>query len=930
MINLRLSKQSTFAASALAGLLWVSSGFVSAAETFNARDLDFFEKKIRPVLVEHCYSCHSTGEKVKGGLVLETREDVLKGGDSGPAIVSGQPDQSRLIEAVRYLNRDLQMPPKNPLSAEQVRDLEQWVKLGAPDPREKTAAPIKGKRVIDLAEGGRFWSFRSVTDAPVPAVKRTAWVQSPVDAFILAKLEEKNLKPAPPADRRTLIRRATFDLTGLPPKPTEVDAFLADRSPDAFTKVVDRLLASPQYGERWGRHWLDVARYADSNGLDENVAFGNAWRYRDYVINSFNGDKPFDQFVREQIAGDLMPAADVAARHEQIIATGFLGIGAKVLAEPDPKKMEMDIIDEQIEATGRAFLGLTLGCARCHDHKFDPVPTDDYYSLAAIFKSTQTMDTFKIVAKWHEPSLATDADLAAQKDYDQKLAASREAVAKLVKQANETLLTEARARAADYLVAAAKLPPTASTNEFDKVANEAHVHAPVLEKCFQFLTKATNSPVFKPWHEAVSRGAVEEVDRYYRPLFASVASALAESSSGTNALADAKLEAARRALLDPKGFLSAPAQADALYVGPIAEEVKRARSVVSDLETNAFELPSTMGVSESTNIVKTLPVHIRGSHLTLGKPVARGMLQVVNRVVKQPPFSEVQSGRLELADWLASPRQPLTARVMMNRVWRWHFGQGLVSTADNFGLLGEQPSHPELLDWLAHQFVARGWSLKAMHRVLMLSSAYQMSTTQDAHAASLDPENRLLWRANVQRLEAEQIRDALLAVSGKLDLTMGGKTIPMKNRAYVFNHTSKDGVSYTSPRRAVYLPIIRNNVYDLFEQFDFPDPAVPTGSRNATVVAPQALWMLNSGLITQAAEQTAAQLLTHPDWNDANRLKELYALAYGRLPTKHELARAEKFLTAFGESMKTKENRQQAWTAFCQSLFAANEFIYLN
>jgi hypothetical protein len=900
-----------------------------AAEV-SREQLDFFERKIRPILVERCYACHSTAEKVKGGLILETREDLLRGGDSGPAIVVGDPEHSRLIDAVRYLNRELQMPPKNPLSADQVRDLETWVKQGAPDPRQKAGAPVPAKRVIDLAEGRKFWAFQPVQSPAVPVVKQAGWVRTPVDAFVIEKLEAKGLKPAPATDRRTLLRRATFDLTGLPPTPEEVAAFMADRSPDAFARVVDRLLNSPRYGERWGRHWLDVARYADSNGLDENVAFGNAWRYRDYVINAFNQDKPYDRFVREQIAGDLLPAANAAARRELLTATGFLAIGAKVLAEPDAKKMEMDIIDEQIEATGRAFLGMTLGCARCHDHKFDPIPTDDYYALAAIFKSTKTMQDFKIVAKWFESSLATDGEIAVSKAHEAKLTAARVAVTNLLTVARQTLTADVQARAADYLVAAARLPATAATNEVAEAAEGAKLHAPVLQLCKQYLGKATNA-LFQVWREAAGRKDVDEIERHYRALFAETRQAVTEVKPGTNALPNVLQEAARKALADPKGFLAlpAPAQAESLFPGATVDKLKQLRESVTSLEKAAPELASAMGVAEGTNVFKTFPVHIRGSHLTLGKPVARRMPQVMCGPEAEG-FPEAQSGRLELANWLAEARNPMTARVAMNRIWRWHFGQGLVGTTDNFGQLGERPSHPELLDWLAGEFVTRGWSMKAMHRVLMLSATYQMSSAPDARDAAVDPENRLYWRANVQRLEAEQVRDALLAAAGTLDLTMGGKTIPVKNREFVFNHTSRDETTYGSLRRAVYLPIIRNHVYDLFEQFDFPDPAVPTGSRNATVVAPQALWLMNSDLILEAAEKLAARVLARPGRDDTARLQEAYLLTYGRPPTGSEEKRARKFLETFATGSGEGASRGQAWTAFCQSLFAANEFIYLN
>lgn len=677
---------------------------------------------------------------------------------------------------------------------------------------------------VDWVKGQPFWAFQPLARPAPPAVRRKDWVKSGVDAFILARLEEKGLEPAPPADARALLRRATFDLTGLPPTPEETAAFLADASPGAFERVVDRLLNSPQYGVRWGRHWLDVARYADSNGLDENVAFGNAWRYRDYVIQAFNRDKPYPEFLIEQLAGDLLPPTDnLGVKHERLAALGFLCIGPKVLAEPDKVKMEMDIIDEQIESLGRTFLGATFGCARCHDHKFDPIPTEDYYSLAAILKSTKTMDDFTTIAKWHEPVVALPEDLRLQEAYATQIKDRKAAITNLVAEANRQVLANTR----------------------------------------------------------------------------------------SNTL---------------------PANPEKLYPTNLLAKLEQLRAELKKAEADAPELPSTMGVTESTNILRTLAVHVRGSHLNLGKPVPRGVPQIMTAHGARPEFNDQQSGRLELARWLADPEHPLTARVMINRIWRWHFGRGLVASTDNFGLLGERPSHPELLDWLARRFTQDGWSVKAMHRLLMLSRTYQLSTQGDPAAATADPENRLLARFPIRRLEAEEIRDSLLTMAGTLDLSLGGKTIPLKNREFVFNHTSKDTTTYDSQRRAVYLPIVRNHLYDLFEQFDYPDPAVPSGDRNATVVAPQALIMLNSELVSQVAERFAARLLRDGKVSDEQRVLTAYQLAYGRPPTAAEQQRAGRFLREFAATAREGAgmDRIGCWAALCQSLLAANEFIYVN
>ena len=621
--------------------------------------------------------------------------------------------------------------------------------------------------------------------------------------------------------KRTLIRRVTFDLTGLPPTSVEIDAFLADDSPDSFARVVDRLLASPSCGERWGRHWLDLARYADSNGLDENVVHGNAWRYRDYVVEAFNRDKSFDQFVLEQLAGDLLPFQTEAQRHEQLIATGFLGIGPKVLAETDEAKMRMDIIDEQLDTSGRAFLGLTLGCARCHDHKFDPIETADYYGLAGIFKSTQSMRKYTKLAEWHENLLPSDAATAMQSDFDAKMAAAKIAI--------ETFVAAADKQARESLAADAKVPDS-------------------LESLYPEAAKA---------------------------------------------------------------------------------ELKALRDAQAALQKFGPNLPSAMGVVEDK--VTDLAIHIRGNPLKLGEIVPRRTPPVV-RGPGAPRFSDQESGRRQLAEWLIDPQHPLTSRVFVNRVWCWHFGNGIVRTTDNFGLLGEAPSHPELLDWLARQFVSDGWSIKRLHRLILNSSTYQQVSTATADTLTLDPENRLFSRADVQRLEAEAIRDSLLAVSGQSDMTIGGSLLTLKNRDYFFDHTSKDLTTYDGNRRSLYLPVVRNNVFAPFQLFDFPDPAVSSSRRVSTVVAPQALMMLNSEIVLNCASDCADRVIATAS-NDEQRIDQLYLLVYGREPTLNERQDDTAFLSEVaGKTASDIEagiKNRQAWAALCQVLFAASEFIYV-
>jgi hypothetical protein len=748
----------------------------------------FFETRIRPLLAEHCFTCHGP-KRQRSGLRLDSGDAVREGGSSGAAIVPGRPEQSLVIRAVRHAEGVEKMPPKGKLDDRQIADLVRWVKAGAPYPK---MVPVENGTPAE------HWAFQPLADTPVPAVRDIAWARGNIDRFILAGLEARKLRPAPPADRRTLIRRVTFDLTGLPPTPGESDSFFADQRPDAYERLVDRLLASPAYGERWGRHWLDVARYADSNGLDENVAHGNAWRYRDWVVAAFNRDQPYDEFVMEQVAGDLFPAADEATRHGRLVATGFLALGPKVLAEVDERKMELDIIDEQVDTVGKAFLGLTLGCARCHDHKFDPVSQEDYYGLAGIFLSTKTMESFKKVARWHENSLAGPDDLRRKGEHD-------------------------------------------------------------------------------------------------------------------------ALVARQKAALTAKG------------AKPSAE-LKPLRDELTRLEKAAPDLPAAMGVAEAK--VTDAPLLRRGNHLRPGKAVPR-RFPVALAGERQAPLPAAGSGRLQLGRWLADRDNPLTARVMVNRLWRWHFGQGLVRSVDNFGLLGEKPTHPDLLDFLARRFVASGWSVKAMDRLIVLSATYRMASTHDARAAAIDPDNRLWWRMNVRRLEAEAIRDSLLAVSGGLDRSMGGSLLHVANRGYLFDHTSRDQTAYDSPRRSLYLPVIRNNLYDVFGLFDATDATVGSGDRATTTVATQALFWMNSELARQAAERLAAGLLARGDLDDAGRVGLLYRTAYGRSPSAGEVGRARAAVAGFEAALRSREaeagkRRMEAWARLCQAVVAANEFVYVN
>jgi hypothetical protein len=778
----------------------------SKAQEDTTAAITFFENKVRPVLVERCYRCHGpkSGEG-KAGLRVDSLEALLRGGDSGPAIVPGEPEASLFILAVRH-DGAVAMPPKSKLVQAEIDALATWVKMGAPWPSaavetKPTAQTSNEGNVPQWDEKARgFWAFQPPRVPSVPHVDDASWPRSLIDHFLLAKLEAAGLQPAPTADRRTLIRRATLDLHGVPPTPDEVDSFVADERPDAFARVVDRLLASPRYGERWGRHWLDVVRYADSNGMDDNLAYSDAWRYRDYVIGSFNADKPYDRFLQEQIAGDLIAEEEPKRRDELLVATGILAIGPKMLAEDDPVKQQMDIVDEQLDTMSRVFLGLTIGCARCHDHKFDPLAMTDYYGLAGIFKSTQTMVSFRVDSKWNTTALGG-------------------AQAKLRLDDLEQIID----RHDDALV-------NGNTNKMS--AEERAAHSTLLEEA--------------------------------RKEYAAI--------------------------------------------------------------------PKAMAVAEGS--VADLQVFLRGNHLTRGAVVPRRFPTILAGQ-NQPALGSARSGRIELARWLTTPHHPLTARVIVNRVWRWHFGQGLVKSVDNFGKLGELPSHPELLDWLTTRFVADGWSLKALHRLVLLSNAYQMSTTWNERAMQVDPENRLLWRMPRRRMEAEVLRDSLLAASGLLDSSMGGQALvstPFQNLTQT-NVAGKQEL-YQSTRRSVYLPVLRSALYDLFQAFDFPDPAVPNGDRATRTVASQALFMMNDDLVRRVTEHLADRCL-RDELPEHERLGRACLLIYGRPALNEEILDWRDFLKRY-ESAPSLANepverrRRLAWQGLCRAMLASNEFVYVN
>lgn len=885
-------------------------------------DTEFFEKKIRPVLVENCYKCHdSSKETLKGGLALNSPVGIREGGDSGNIIATGDPETSLLVKAIRYQDKEFQMPPKTQLPSSVVADFEKWIAMGAPDPRPEIEAKPKALTGMSSEEGRDFWAFRPREEIKPPAAA-AGESEHPVDRFLLAKQKEIDLEQAPPASKASWLRRVTFDLTGLPPTPAELTTFAADNRTEAQSKVVDRLLASPEYGVRWGRHWLDVARYADSNGLDENLTFGHAWRYRDYVIDAFQNDLPFNQFIIEQIAGDLLPNAT----EQNHVATGFLALGARVLAEPDKEKLAMDVIDEQLDTTGKAFLGLTLGCARCHDHKFDPIMHADYYSLAAVFRNSLNFaePNTGVVSHWYERDFSTEKEKETLKEWDDKIKAAKSAASSFKTKAVTNIRANARAGAVEYLEAATRFETGASLVVISEIAEEKGLHPRVLLNTRRHLDVNHDSEVFAPWWTFFEARDLAGMRKFYEGQFSKAVldfTALQKDDPKVKVLPDPKSEAFRAALFDLSGFLTVPAKAEhALTKENLAEYYKRAEEARL-IEISAPDATAVMGVADRKEIEPALAIHIRGSHLNLGKEVPRAVPAVFPN--PSAAFPEKASGRLEVANWLADPENPLTARVIVNRVWRWHFGKGLVASTENFGVIGDRPSHPDLLDWLANWFVAHDWSIKKLNRLIMLSDSYGISTKPlSDRYENVDPDNRFLSHFPIKRLEAEAIRDSILAVSGRLDLEQGGKTIPLRNRQMVFNHTSIDHTSYDSVRRSAFLPIVRNNVYDLLPLFDFPDPTMPTGSRQSTVIAPQALLMMNSPLLRESAAAFGSRLRKSAG-SVPERIEEAWLLAFGRTPSESEIEMSETFINS-------GKNESEQWQRFCQSLFASNEFIYLN
>lgn len=760
------------------------------AQRLSAGDVQFFENKIRPVLVQHCYGCHSADAKELGGkLLLDSREGLRHGGESGPVLVERKPEKSLLIQALRY--DGVEMPPEKPLPETVVNDFVEWVRRGAPDPRKPPAkSAAKAAEVADAsteksaAEEEKLWSLQPVQNPPPPVVNSAQWPRDPLDNFILAKLTAENLAPAADAKPQQLARRLYFDLIGLPPTKAQIDAFVAEyelQPESALEQLVDQLLASPQFGVRWGRFWLDVARFGESNGNDglgRNPTFPHAWRYRDYVIEAFNQDRPYDQFLTEQIAGDLLPHETPEQRDRQLVATGFLALGSKP-AKAMNANFEMDVVADQLDAIGRGVIGLSVGCARCHDHKFDPIPTRDYYALAGIFTSTETL--------WgtasHEGLTAPATDL-------------------------------------HQLQAAEVVPPPA--------------------------------------------GFVETV-------------LVPDSNTGK-----------------PKAIPKSKWKPGA---------------------------PLAMGVRDRAKPADA-KINIKGEMAKLGEAVPRGFLSAC------PPAEPIaidpaQSGRLQLAQWLTHPSHPLTSRVMVNRIWSQLFGAGIVASTDDFGVYGERPTHPELLDHLATRFAQHGWSIKQLIRAIVLSRTYQLSSDADAKTYEADPQNRWLARHSRRRLEAEMLRDAILLVSGQLALEPGQGSL-VRHRDILVNLAGS--LHQPSNLRSIYLCYLRSSPPPELAAFDLPEFIGVASSREVNTAPGQALFLYNSPFVVEQASHFARQILDETA-SAEGRVRAAWERAYGREPEAEELEQSLALVRAATEGL-TDEIR--AWASLCQALLIANEFRYVD
>ena len=917
----------------------------AVAEDLDASKIEFFESKVRPLLVAHCYECHSeAAEKAKnlqGGLRLDNRAGVQQGGESGPIVVPGKPNESTLISSVRYADQALKMPPKEPLSADQVAVLEKWVSMGAPDPRDGTATVAPTKLGIDFNEGRKRWAFQRPEKHATPKVTNASWPKQPLDHFVLAALEQRSLQPVRNATRQELIRRATFDLIGLPPTPDECAEFENDSGLGAWERVIDRLLKSPHYGESWGRYWLDVARYADDQGNSFLTPTPAAYLYRDWVVKAFNDDLPYDEFVRLQIAGDELPgpASDYVTR---LAGLGFQSLGPQFRkGAAGEAKAKADELEDRVDTLSRGILGLTVSCARCHDHKFDPIPTRDYYSLAASYNgadwpnrmlaSPEVVDTHN---KWRGQ---VDQQTAALKKWkeDQAKAVGRKAL----EQVESYVLTTCR------MYVQRKL---GQPLEEVSVANQEGLQVHFLNRWLKFIEEPGDEPIFKKLRD-VANSAKDSGAEVANDL-------LKQHAAEVKGIVQVALDSLRASEQQPATAPATPPPsvsaeneklltvlwkdakapffvAENELVGLLAEPEKKSltdmQAKLDALTTNPAPsgpmMPSINGGGQA------MQVFVRGNPEKLGEPAPPGFLEILSSPDK--PRDLKSFTRLELANEIVSPNNPLTARVFVNRVWHYHFGRGIVPTLSNFGKQGGLPTHPELLDTLAAQFIESGWSIKSLHREIMLSATYQLSTEPTADNLVMDPGNEYLWRMTPRRLDFEAWRDALLSVSGSLDPLIGGpsidQTTPGVKEVEGFNFFSRlNGFEADNPagrRRTLYTVVSRYAPNTTMTLFDFPEPNVTSDQRNVTTVPQQQLFVLNGPFMLEMSREFAKRL-DRTASDDSDRIRLGWQLAYSRQPTTDEMKVAADFLKSTEATTTDRLNRLEQ---LAHAVLASNEFMFL-
>jgi len=930
-------------------LKWILTALTCFPVTGKAADsgIEFFEKKIRPILLDECYQCHSQENKVKGGLRLDWKGGWLTGGESGPAITPGQVGKSLLIQAVRHTHSDIKMPPKKRLSKEQIIDLERWIAMGAPDPRGSETTTREQEK-LNLEASRKFWSFQPIKKYEIPQPGNDSWPLSDIDRFILAEQEHNKISPVREASAQTLLRRIHFDLTGLPPEPEMIDRFLQEHSKNsqaAVTALIDELLSSQDYGIRWGRHWLDVVRYADSTGGGRTALLDQAWRYRDYVVNSFNEDKPFNQFIKEQIAGDLIQGLSHEEKKEGMIATGFLLLGPTNYELQDKSVLEMDIIDEQLDTIGKSFLGLTLGCARCHDHKFDPISSADYYGMAGILKSTKSV-IHSNVSTWNKRSLPLSTK---EKELADKLKLSIESKKKIINglktQLKGTTPKSVNIKSLPGIVvdneAAIKKGNWVKSTHTNGFVSSNYIHDDGKDKGSKSVTYTVN---IKESGKYELRASYTSGTNREKKTPITVKHAEGENSLFINQTKAPPIDGSfislgsyqfnkgiHEAVVISNKNTSAVVIADAIQflsvnTPPIAkpklvedqsnlkENIKKLEEELKELQKKSPQSTKIIAVEDQKS-PNDIHIAIRGNVHNKGPKTQRGFIEVIHRGPK-PTIEKGTSGRLQLADWIANKENPLTARVFVNRIWSHLFHQGIVSSTDNFGHMGQSPTNSKLLDHLASEFIEDKWSVKTLIKKIMLSRTYQLSSKTDSSNYVQDPENKFLWKQNRRRLEAEAIRDSILSISGELEITKGGPSIrPGTKTEY--------GYKFDTLRRSIYYPVFRNTLPEIMQVFDFADPNLVTGSRTTSSVPTQALFLMNNPFVREQSKVAAKRLIDTDIKEDHGKIEFAYKTSLGRKPSPREIEIIYNFL-------HNKENPLAAWTHVFHGLFSSIDFRHVN